>query len=65
MKTIGEYLIEDGVLTPTQVEAVLERQKAMAARGEKKRFGEVLLEMRLATTQQLQMAIDRQLLERT
>lgn len=65
MKTIGEYLVEDGVLTPTQVETVLARQKDMAARGERKRFGEVLLDMDLVTGDQLQAAIDRQQIERT
>lgn len=64
MKTIGEYLVDDGALTPTQVETVLARQKDMAARGERKRFGEVLLEMRLVTPAQLQAAIDRQQRER-
>lgn len=64
MKTIGEYLVDDGALTPTQVETVLARQKEMAARGERKRFGEVVLEMRLVTPAQLQAAIDRQQLER-
>ncbi len=65
MKTIGEYLVEDGALTSAQVETVLARQKDMAARGERRRFGEVLLEMRLVTAGQLQAAIDRQQLERT
>lgn len=65
MKTIGEHLVDDGVLTPTQVETALARQKDMAARGERKRFGEVLLDMRLVTTDQLQAALDRQQLERT
>ncbi|HEX9436540.1 MAG TPA: hypothetical protein VGA16_05195 [Candidatus Limnocylindria bacterium] len=65
MKTIGEYLVEDGAITPTQVETALAKQRDIAARGEKKRFGEVLLEMRLVSTDQLQRAIDRQQLERT
>jgi mannitol/fructose-specific phosphotransferase system IIA component len=65
MRTIGEYLLEDGAVTPTQVEAALERQRAMAARGEKKRLGEILLEMGVITADQLQAAIDRQQLERT
>lgn len=65
MKTIGEYLVEAGVLTPAQVEMTLERQRAMASRGEKKRFGEVLRDMGLVTEAQLQAAIDRQQLERT
>lgn len=65
MKHVGEYLIEAGVLTPAQVEAVLARQKDMAARGETKRFGEVVLALGLATSQQLQGAIDRQQRERT
>ncbi len=65
MKTIGEYLVEDGAITPAQVKAALARQREMATRGEKKRFGEVLLDMHLVRTDQLQRAIDRQQLERT
>lgn len=65
MKTIGQYLVDDGVLTAAQVDVVLERQRAMASRGEQRRFGEVLLDMRLVTPAQLQAAIDRQQRERT
>jgi hypothetical protein len=65
VKTIGQYLVDEGVLTPAQVDAALERQRAMASRGEQRRFGEVLLEMRLATAAQVQAAIDRQQRERT
>lgn len=65
MKTIGQYLVEDGVLTPAQVDSALERQRAMASQGQQKRFGEVLLDMRLVTPAQLQAAIDRQQRERT
>jgi hypothetical protein len=57
--------VDDGVLTPTQVETVLARQREMAARGQQKRFGEIVSEMRLATPEQLQRALDRQQLERT
>jgi mannitol/fructose-specific phosphotransferase system IIA component len=65
MKTLGEYLLEDGVVTPTQIESALERQREMAARGDRKRLGEILLDMGLVTKEQLQAAIDRQQLERT
>ncbi len=65
MKTLGEYLIEDGAVTSTQVDGALERQRQLAARGERKRLGEVLIEMRLLSRDQLQRALDRQQLERT
>ena len=65
IKTLGEYLVEDGALTDAQVERVLARQREMAAAGDRKRFGEVVLELGLASTEQLQRALDRQLLERT
>lgn len=65
MKNIGEYLVEAGALTAAQVETVLARQREMVARGDRKRFGEVLLEMRLVSADQLQAAIDRQQRDRT
>ena len=64
MKSFGDYLVEDGVLTPTQVETVLARQRDLNARGESKRFGEIVLDMRLATEAQVQAALDRQRRER-
>lgn len=65
MKTLGEYLIEDGVVTPAQLQRALARQHELYGRGEKKRIGEVLLELGLLTEEQLQLALDRQQLERT
>lgn len=65
MKTLGEYLIEDGVLTGAQLQRALARQHELHGRGEKKRIGEVLLEMQLVTEEQLQLALDRQQVERT
>lgn len=65
MRTLGEYLIEDGVLTEEQMQRALARQHEVHASGERKRIGDVLLEMRLVTEDQLQEALDRQQLERT
>lgn len=64
MKTLGEYLIEDRVLTDAEMQRALARQHELHARGERKRIGEVLLEMGLVTEDQLQRALDRQQLER-
>ncbi len=65
MRTLGEYLIEDGVLTRAQVDAALARQREIASGGRPKRFGEVLREIGLATEAQVQAALDRQERERT
>jgi hypothetical protein len=65
MRTLGEYLMEDGVLTHAQVQRALAHQHELHSRGERKRIGEVLLELGLVTEPQLQRALDRQQLERT
>lgn len=65
MKSLGEYLIEDGVITGAQLQRALARQHELHGRGEWKRIGEVLLELGLVTEEQLQRALDRQQLERT
>ena len=60
IKTLGEYLIEDGVLTKEQVDRALARQREMSARGDTKRLGDIALEMGLITREQLQSAVARQ-----
>lgn len=65
MRKLGEYLVEDRVVTQAQVDAALARQREMSARGQDERLGEILLEMRIVTPEQLQKALDRAQLERT
>lgn len=65
MRTLGEYLIEAAVLTAAQVESALARQRADAARGERKLFGSVIVEMGLATDADVKRALDLQRGDRT
>ena len=65
MRTLGEYLVEDGALTEEQMQRALARQHELQARGDRKRIGDVLLELGLVTAEQLQAALDRQQLGRT
>lgn len=65
MKTLGEYLIDEGALTAADMQRALARQHELNANGERKRIGDVLLDMKLVTQEQLQQALDRQQLERT
>jgi len=44
-KPIGQYLVEQGLITTEQLEAVLERQKELKESGNGKRFGEVIVEL--------------------
>lgn len=60
MRPLGEYLVEDGVLTQDQVERALAMQRQRAARGQRTHLGEALVEMHLATADQIQRALDRQ-----
>lgn len=63
-KPLGEYLIDDGALTDEDLQRALAHQHELHANGERKRIGEVLLDMRLVKQGQLQRALDRQQLER-
>lgn len=65
MKPLGQYLIEDGVIDAEQLDRALARQRELSGRGTAKRIGEVLMDMGLATEDQLQIVLDRQQLERT
>lgn len=65
MKPLGEYLVDDRVITREQVQDALQRQHELYGKGQRKRIGEVLVEMGIVTEEQLQRALDRQQLERT
>jgi type IV pilus assembly protein PilB len=44
-KPIGQYLIEQGLITTEQLEAVLAKQKELRDKGTPKRFGEVIVDL--------------------
>lgn len=60
---IGEYLIEQGLLTPSQLESALTRQRELAGRGQRRLLGQTLLEMKLVDRETLDRAITRQIIE--
>jgi len=60
---IGEYLIEQGLLTPAQLERALSRQRELAGRGQRRLLGQTLIEMKLVDRETLDRAITRQIIE--
>jgi signal transduction histidine kinase len=60
---IGEYLMEQGLLTSSQLEAALARQREMAERGQQRLLGQTLVEMRLVDHETLDRAVTRQIIE--
>jgi signal transduction histidine kinase len=60
---IGEYLIEQGLLTSSQLEAALARQREMSERGQRRLLGQTLVEMKLVDHETLDRAVTRQIIE--
>jgi signal transduction histidine kinase len=60
---IGEYLIEQGLLTSDQLERALHRQKQLADQGKHRLLGQTLMEMELVDRETLDRAITRQIIE--
>lgn len=60
---IGEYLIEQGMLTHKQLEQALEHQRQMAAQGDKRLLGQSLVELGFVDTDALDRAITGQIIE--
>ncbi len=60
---IGEYLIEQGLLTGEKLTLALERQADLASRGTKRLLGQTLIEMGLIDREILDRAITRQIIE--
>jgi signal transduction histidine kinase len=60
---IGEYLIDQGLLRPDQLQQALELQKQHADRGKPRLLGQTLVEMRLLDSETLDRAITRQIIE--
>ena len=60
---IGEYLLDQGLLTPSQLEHALQRQKELASAGQRRLLGQTLVEMGVVDIETLDRAINRQILE--
>lgn len=60
---IGEYLIDQGLLTPDQLERALHRQKQLSDQGRHRLLGQTLMEMELVDRETLDRAITRQIIE--
>ena len=60
VQTLGQYLIDEGILTHEQLAEALERQRFYEARGHPRRLGEVLVIMRAISPEELERALERQ-----
>ena len=60
VQTLGQYLIDEGILTHEQLAEALERQRFYEARGHPRRLGEVLAIMRAISPEELEKALERQ-----
>lgn len=56
LSRFGEFLMKKGYITSAHLDAALQRQREMSARGTRETLGQVLLEMRLMTREQLELA---------
>lgn len=62
---LGVYLLDAGVVQPTQLEAALSEQRTLDARGRRKRLGDVLLERGSVSAIDIERAVLRQMNART
>ncbi|TMG48052.1 MAG: response regulator [Chloroflexi bacterium] len=60
VQNLGQYLIEEGILTHEQLSEALEMQRSLEAKGHPRRLGEVLALIRAITPEQLDRAVQRQ-----
>jgi signal transduction histidine kinase len=60
---IGEYLMDQGLISSSQLDAALTRQKELAGRGQKRLLGQTLLELGVVDRETLDRAITRQIIE--
>jgi signal transduction histidine kinase len=63
LSRFGEFLMKMGYVTPAQLDAALVRQRELAGRGARQTLGQVLLEMRVMTREQLELASVEQVQE--
>ena len=60
---LGEYLVDQGLLTPQQLTVALQRQEELAGRGQRRLLGQTLIDMELLDRETLDRAITRQIIE--
>ncbi len=60
---IGDYLLDQGLITEEQLIAALDRQKSLAAQGEHKLLGQILIELGSTDNESLDRAINLQILQ--
>ena len=63
LSRFGEFLMKKGYVTEAQLDAALRRQQELTASGVKETLGQVLLEMRVMTREQLELASVEQVQE--
>jgi signal transduction histidine kinase len=63
LSRFGEFLMKQGYITGAQRDAALGRQRELAEAGVKETFGQILLEMRVMTREQLELASVEQVQE--
>jgi len=63
LSRFGEFLMKKGYITARQLDAALGRQRELAGAGVKETLGQVLLEMRVMTREQLELASVEQVQE--
>lgn len=60
VRQLGEILVHRGAIDEDQLEDALARQRELAEKGERKRVGELLIDMGLITDQDFQRAYEEQ-----
>jgi len=60
---IGEYLLEQGLLDPAQLEEALKRQRQLHQQGARQLLGQTLIEMGMVDKETLDRAVTRQIIE--
>lgn len=60
VQTLGQYLIDSGILTHEQLAEALERQRFYEKRGHPRRLGEVLAIMRAISPEELERVLEQQ-----
>lgn len=60
---IGEYLLDQGLLSPAQLQQALDRQKELADLGQRQLLGQTLVKMGFVDGETLDRAITRQIIE--
>lgn len=60
VQTLGQYLIDEGIITHVELNEALERQRFYEARGHPRRLGEILALMKAVSPEELEKALARQ-----